>query len=198
MKTFILCFVPLFVAMDVIGNLPVFIAMTSDFTPAQNNKVVRLAGLTAVVVGLLFMLGGKTLFALLHVSPADFKIAGGLVLFIIAVSGVMYDDPPHAGVIKEHVGVVPIGVPLMVGPATLVTLLLLSDMYPVWAVSVGLIANIVLTLLIFRTSHLWEHLLHANGIRAISKVVHLLLGAIAVMMIRVGIMEIITQWAQSH
>jgi multiple antibiotic resistance protein len=134
---------------------------------------------------------GHQLLGALNISAADFKIAGGLVLLIFAINGILHDAPRHSGIVKEHVGVVPIGVPMMVGPATLVTLLLLADLYPAWAVSSGLVVNILLSLVIFRTHRLWERIFHANGIRAISKIVHFFLAAIAVMMIRVGIMEVL-------
>lgn len=191
MKDFIRCFVPLFVAIDMIGNLPIFLALTADMNRQEVRKVVRLAGFTAVLIGLLFMLGGKQLFAILHVSSADFKIAGGLVLFIIAVSGVLHDEPEHARVVKEQIGVVPIGIPLMVGPATLVTLLLLNELYPFPAVAGGLVANIAITLGMFLTGPVWQRLLPINCIHAISKVVHFLLAAVAIMMIRVGITDIL-------
>ncbi len=190
MQIFLRCFIPLFVAMDIIGNLPVYMALTTDMPQASARKVARLAGLTATVVGLLFLWFGRQMLASLHVSPADFKIAGGAVLFIIAVSGVMHDEPQHKGVLKEQVGVVPIGVPLMVGPATLVTLLLLGDMYPTWAAMLGLISNVALSIVVFHFSKLWAQLIHVNVLRAISKVVHFFLAAIAVMMMRVGLTEI--------
>lgn len=191
MQTFFLCFIPLFVAMDVIGNLPVYIALTSQMTPQQSAKVGRLAGLTALTVGLLFMWCGRGIIALLHVEPADFKIAGGAVLFLIAVSGVLHDQPRHHAVRKEHVGIVPMGVPLMVGPATLVTLLLLADMHANLMVGLALVANIAFTMLCFRMSRCWNRLLHVDGMRAVSRVVHFFLASVAVMMIRVGILEIV-------
>ena len=191
MQIFVLCFIPLFVAMDVIGSFPIYIGLTSDMTQSESRKVARLAALTALIVGLLFIWFGNQIFQLLHVSTADFKIAGGLVLFIIAVTGILHDQPRHAGVVKEHVGIVPIGVPLMVGPATLVTLLLLDGLYPTWAVAAGLLANVFLSLIVFHFSTIWTRVLHINTIMAISKVVHFFLAAIAIMMIRVGILEIV-------
>lgn len=190
MKPFWLCFIPLFVTMDVIGNVPIVISLTNDMTRRQVARVVRMAGVTALIVGLLFMWFGKQLLGVLHVSPADFKIAGGLVLFVIAVSGVLHEESRNAGVLKEHIGAVPIGVPLMVGPATLVTLLLLADLYPMWAVTSGLVMNVAISLLVFQFSRVLERVLHVNAIRAISKVVHFFLAAIAIMMVRVGVMEI--------
>lgn len=191
LTSFIQCFVPLFVAVDVIGNLPIFTALTADMNRADVRKVVRLAGLTATIVGLLFMLGGRQLLGFLQVRPPDFKIAGGLLLLMIAIVEVLKDEPEHANVVQQQVGVVPIGVPLMVGPATLVTLLLLSDAHPPLAVAGGLILNIALSLVVFLNCHWLVRVLHLNGIRAISKIVHFLLAAVAVMMIRVGVTEIL-------
>ncbi len=195
MHTFLLCFLPLFVAMDIIGNLPVYMSLTSGLPHPAAHKVVRLAGITASIVGLLFIWFGGQIFTMLQISPDDFKISGGLVLFIIAVTGVLHDQPRHQGIVtQEHIGIVPIGVPLMVGPATLVTLLLLHDLHPSWAVVSGFLVNIALSLLVFHLSNVWENILQVNTIRAISKVMHFFLAAIAVMMIRVGIMDIITNY----
>lgn len=193
MNTFLLCFIPLFVAMDVIGNLPVYMSLTSHMSKDERRPVLRMAGLTATVVGLLFMWGGSHVLEVLSVSPADFKIAGGIVLLMIAIGGVLHDDARHSGVRNEHIGVVPLGVPLMVGPATMVTLLLLAELHSTSMVSLALFANILISVVLFRFSRFWERLLHENGIRAISKIVHFFLVAIAVMMIRVGVVDIVQQ-----
>ena len=80
-------FIPLFVAFDALGILPVFVSLTSEMTGPEQMKVVRQSVLTAFMVSLGFLGVGKSVFSLIGISIADFKVAGGVLLFILAVSG---------------------------------------------------------------------------------------------------------------
>src|SRR4030066_861827 len=80
-----LTFVPLFVAMDAVGNLPVFLALTQKGTAAHRKKTANLATLTAFGVGLVFVAIGKAIFSLLGIEVADFLMAGGIILLIVAI-----------------------------------------------------------------------------------------------------------------
>jgi multiple antibiotic resistance protein len=188
MKIFLLCFIPLFVAVDTPGNLPIFLSLTEGMLPKSRRKVIWQACWTAIVVSFLFMLTGKWIFSFLHITTADFKIAGGLILLFIAVTGIL---PIHRHERYEGVGIVPLGIPLMMGPAALTTLLIQIDLYPIWWVTLGLVTNIVISFLAFYYSWRIAHVCGINGMKAVSKVIHLFLAAIAVMMIRVGIQSLL-------
>jgi multiple antibiotic resistance protein len=188
MKTFLLCFIPLFVAVDTAGNVPIFLSLTESMPGRERKKVVWQACWTALVISILFMLLGKWLFTYLHITPSDFKIAGGLVLLFIAVTGILPFSPTEH---YEGVGIVPLGVPLMMGPAALTTLLIQIDLYPVWYVGASLIVNIVVSFFAFYYSWYLTKAMGVNGMRAASKVISLFLAAIAVMMIRSAIQEIL-------
>ena len=131
-----LAFIPLFVAMDAIGSLPFLLALTQEMGPRERTKVVRYAMLTALLLGLGFVAIGKGVFSVLGIEVADFLVAGGLILLILSVkelvAGKMLESQPSLG--EEMVGVVPIGMPLVAGPAVLTTLLILSDQYSVQVV----------------------------------------------------------------
>nr|MBC8436579.1 MarC family protein [Candidatus Omnitrophota bacterium] len=85
LKPYILTFIPIFVAVDAIGNVPVFISFVEEMKRAQRRKVVVDSVLTATVLAVCFLLIGKWGLKFLNVSIFDFQIAGGALLFIISV-----------------------------------------------------------------------------------------------------------------
>ena len=188
-----LSFVPLLVAVDAIGVLPFILALTQDISPAERPRVIRYAMLTAFALGLGFIGIGKGIFFMLNIEVADFLVAGGLILLVLAIrhlmTGKIVELQPTIS--KDMIGVVPIGTPLVVGPAVLTTLLLLTEQYPLPAVVVALMLNLAFAWLVFAQANRVARLLREQGLRAVSQIASLLLAAIAVMMIRKGIVEIL-------
>jgi multiple antibiotic resistance protein len=192
-REFGLTFVPLFVAMDPVGNLPIFLALTQRIEPRHRRHVVHLAILTAVGVGLAFVAIGKAIFLLLGIDVADFLMAGGIILLILAVryllTGKVVETEESSP--SETVGVVPLGTPLVVGPAVLASLLSLTGQYPIPIVVSSFIVNLVIQWVLFRQADRIVEFLGRGGANAISKIVMLLLAAIAVNMIRQGVLTIL-------
>jgi multiple antibiotic resistance protein len=188
-----LTFVPLFFAMDAVGNLPIFLALTQEIGATRRRQTVNLATLTALGVGLVFVALGKAIFLLLGIEVADFLIAGGIILLILAVRyliiGKMVETQDLSA--SETVGVVPLGTPLVVGPAVLATLLLLMGKYRIPIVLSSFILNLVIQWLLFRQANRIVDFLGRTGANAVSKIVMLLLAAIAVKMIREGVLTIL-------
>jgi multiple antibiotic resistance protein len=188
-----LTFVPLFVAMDAMGNLPIFLALTQETKAAHRRRTVHLSTLTALGVGLGFVAIGKAIFLLLNIEVADFFVAGGIILLVLAIkyliTGKMMETENSSA--SEMVGVVPLGTPLVVGPAVLTTLLLLIDQYFIAIVVVSFILNLVIQWLFFREANRIVDFLGDTGVSAISKITMLLLAAIAVKMIRQGILTML-------
>ncbi|MFP3897738.1 MAG: MarC family protein [Dehalococcoidia bacterium] len=188
-----LTLVPLFVAMDAVGNLPIFLALTQGIAPKQRRRVVHLATLTALGIGLVFVAVGKAIFLLLGIEVADFLVAGGIILLILAIKDLVTgksmdaDDSSASGM----VGVVPIGTPVVVGPAVLTTLLLLIDLYSVAVVVLAFVLNLAIQWLLFRQADRIVSFLGNTGVSAVSKIIMLLLAGIAVKMIRQGVMTIL-------
>ena len=188
-----LTFVPLFVAMDQVGNLPIFLAFTREGTATHRRKTANLAILTGLGIGLLFVAVGKAIFSLLGIEVADFLVAGGIILLIVAVRylvlGKTVETKDLAG--SEMIGVVPLGTPLVVGPAVLAALLLLMGQHHIAIVVSSFIVNLLIQWALFRQANRIVGFLGQTGVSAISKVIMLLLAAIAVKMVREGILAIL-------
>lgn len=183
-------FIPLFVAMNAFMLLPIFISMTKDMTKPKRQNVIMDSILTALIVSLSFIVLGEAIFRILGITTDDFKIAGGLLLLAIAVLDLTHHIEER---MKPDVrmGVVPIGVPLIVGPAVLTNILLLVDHYGIVPTLISLILNLFIVLISLMNAERIIRLVGKGGIVGISKVMSLLLASIAVMMIRLGIENIL-------
>lgn len=188
-----LTFVPLFVAMDAVGNLPIFLTLTQQGTARHRRKTANLATATAFGVGLVFVAIGKAIFSLLGIEVADFLMAGGIILLILAVRYLVTGKSLETEDISasESIGVVPLGTPLVVGPAVLAALLLLMGQHHIAIVLSSFVLNLVIQWALFRQANRIVAVLGQTGVSAISKVIMLLLAAIAVKMIREGILTIV-------
>jgi len=182
-----LSFIPLFVAMDPLGNLPIVIALTQDETPAERSRTLRLALITAFALGLLFIGLGTFIFSVLGITADDFLVAGGIILLVLSIkhitTGHIVDLPPG----ERIWGVVPIGTPLITGPATLTAALLLVEEYGFAAVIVAFILNLLVAGALFSQANRVAKLLGTSGLQAAGKIISLLLAAIAINLIRRGL-----------
>ncbi len=190
MQDFWLCFVPLFVAVDALGVLPVFIGLTQGIAPARVRRMLWQSLATALAVALVFLVLGQAILGLLGITVADFMVAGGLLLFVLAVGDLLANDKLQRRVAPadaDDLGAVPLGVPLIVGPAVLTTTMLLTNRYGFAPTASALVANIVIAGLIFAGAGPIRNVLGSSGERIVSKIAMLFLAAIAVMMVRKGI-----------
>ena len=191
MTRFWLCFLPLFVAVDAIGTLPLFMGLTEGIGRDRTRRVVARSVAAALVAAVAFIAGGKALLGYLGITIADFMVAGGVLLFVIAMSDLLTFEKRARQVDPDDLGAVPIGVPLLVGPAVLATALLLVDQHGLALTLAATVINILLAAVIFLSGGLIKSLLGTNGTKIVSKLASLVLAAIAVMMIRKGITTIL-------
>ncbi|GIW12394.1 MAG: UPF0056 inner membrane protein [Dehalococcoidia bacterium] len=183
--------VPLFVAMDPLGALPLVLAWTGQLPTAERERQFRDALLTALAIGVIFAVGGGALLGLLGIGIADFLVAGGAVLLVLAVRDLaLSGEEPRGQPTVADFGVVPIGTPLLAGPATLATILILVGKYGLLPTLLALGLNLLLAWWLFRQAGVVTRLLGQNGLRALSKIVSLVLAAIAVRLIREGVVTI--------
>lgn len=193
MKEFLLAFIPIFVAMDALGVLPMFISFTEHLSRRERHKILLQSIVTAFLIGITFLLLGGWIFKILGVLVSDFKIAGGLVLLVISLRDILAYEKGHK-LPKETMGAVPIGTPLITGPAVLTTIVILLDSHgPVLTIS-SFMLNLLIVWVTFYFAVSISRFLGKAGSKAISKIASLLLAAIAVMMIRKGMVDTITNF----
>ncbi|MBI5902543.1 MAG: MarC family protein [Deltaproteobacteria bacterium] len=188
LKTFALAFLPLFVAMEPVGIMPVYLSMTRQMAPHERSTVLFYSVLTAAAITIAFLVVGKAVFFVLGITIKDFQIAGGLILLSIAISDIVQTARGIPDIIPTTgIGIVPIGTPMIAGPAALTTLLMISDLYGFTVTLAALVTNLIIIWFVFIWADTVVRYTGESGARGISKVVSLLLAAIAVMMIRKGI-----------
>ena len=191
MSDFWLCFFPMFVAVDAVGILPLFMHLTEGVDRQAVRKIIVQSMITALVVALVFLALGRWIFQYLGITVADFLIAGGVLLFTISVIDVITVEKRIAQVDADGLGVVPIGVPLIVGPAVLTTIFVLVGEYGIMPTVAATVANIVIAGGVFWLAAPIHRILGRSGSRALSKLAGILLAAIAVMMVRRGILMLL-------
>jgi multiple antibiotic resistance protein len=188
MNRFWFCFLPIFMAVNVIGVLPMFMTFTEGLDRPKINRIIVQSVVTATIVAVIFLAVGKVILDLLGITVSDFMIAGGTLLFIISLDDLMSMERRWSQIDPESLGAVPLGVPLIVGPAVLTTILILVQEYGPLATVAALIVNILIAGFTFWLYAPIIRLLGKSGARTVSKLAALLLAAIAVMMVRKGIM----------
>ncbi|MFH1505068.1 MAG: MarC family protein [Candidatus Omnitrophota bacterium] len=189
-KNILLALIPVFVAVDALGVLPIFVSLTQEVKKKEKPALIIQSVITALCVAVGFIFLGKAVFRLLGITVGDFMIAGGTVLFCIALMDILNSGKRRRVPTKE-LGAVPIGTPLIVGPAVLTTSLIIIGEYGLAATLISIFINVILAGIIFSFSHILTKTLGDAGSKALSKVMALLLAAIAVMMVRKGVIQLL-------
>ncbi|MGQ0793462.1 MAG: MarC family protein [Deltaproteobacteria bacterium] len=190
-NSLVLSFIPLFVAIDPIGVAPMYLSLTKKLSPVERNKIARDSIFTAAAIGVIFVFGGKFIFAILGITFADFAIAGGLLLFTFSILDLLREEniDSHPG---ASLGVFPIGTPLIAGPAVLTTLIILVDAQGFIPTLTAFGLNLVVLRVMLYKAPAILSVLGESGARAFAKVMSILLAAIAIMLVRRGVLEIIS------
>ncbi len=186
MRSFLLAFIPLFVAVDVVGLVPIYLGISSGIEDPERRQLVLEATLTAAAVGTGFLVMGDAILSFLGVSVGDFQVAGGTLLLVLAVYDLLHPELPlrRPG---ARLGGVPLGIPMIVGPAVLTTLLTVARTQGYAITLVAFALNLALAWAALQWAALLGRLVGDAGARAVAKVSSLLLAAIGVTFIRRGI-----------
>ncbi len=190
-QTFVLTFIPLFIVVDAVGNLPFVVQMGEGLSRQLVRRMIHIATLTATIVGLAFLFFGRFILNALHIQVGEFAIAGGIILMVLSIRFMLTGHLTEVNKEEkeEMIAVVPIGTPLVVGPATITTLLFLTDVqkYPLYLVLVSFLLNLGITWVIFMLGQQLVRVLGQGGLKAVSRVFNLILAAIAVSMVIRGL-----------
>jgi multiple antibiotic resistance protein len=184
-QKFFVAFIPIFVAIDPIGLVAMFIGLAGNISHEQQRRQGFIGIITALCIAIGFIFLGQLIFDALRITDADFQVAGGLILLALAGRELLNVGPsvPEG---SNDFGVVPLGMPLIAGPALLTALLILVDAVGLVFTLTALLANLALVALAFWNADWFTRWMGRQGLRAISKIVALLLAAIAVSLIRRG------------
>jgi len=183
-------FLTLLFVMDPLGNVPVFLSILKDYDPRERQRIILRELLFALAVLLFFLYLGSYFLALLALKQESIRIAGGIVLFVIALRMVF---PPSHGAIYVPKGqepyFVPLAVPMIAGPSSLALIMLMvhdsPDRLAVWSAVV--VAAWLITSITLISSTLLYRLLGRKGTAAVERLMGMLLIMIAVQMFFEGL-----------
>jgi multiple antibiotic resistance protein len=197
LEVFLAALVTFFVVIDPPGVTPMFATLTRDMPPAMRNRMAWKSVVVATGILLVFALGGEWVLDRLHVSLDAFRIAGGLLLFLIALDmlfetrkhrrearneKVLEERRAHPGE-HEDISVFPLAIPLIAGPGSIASVMLLFSQFNDWtlrgAILAAVAANLILTLAAFLIAARISHMMSATLTAIVTKVFGILLAALA-------------------
>ena len=190
-KPYILTFIPIFAAVDALGNIPLFMGLTHSLNKKHKQRVIRESLITATVIAVAFMFLGKIVLRILGITVADFQIAGGILLLVISINLLLLGKRKRGSVLTEgsaEVVIFPLGTPLVTGPAVLTMTLMMMDSHGPLPTFIAIALNMFIVWLTFKYTDLFVRAIGEAGMKAFAKIMYILLTAIAVMMMRRGIM----------
>jgi MarC family membrane protein len=197
-QTFISATILLIVITDPLGNIPLFISNMQKVRKERRLKVILRECGIAFLVLVFFMLFGRQMLALLRISEETLKIAGGIILFLIAVNMIFPGTGVSVG--NDRIGdepfIVPIAIPLISGPSAMVTSMLIAGSNPhrmlEWIAAAAI--TIAVTFVVFLGSDKIRDVLGVQVISAVEKLMGLLLTAMAIEMLLSGVAAYIQQF----
>lgn len=185
-------FVAVFVLVDALGNVPILLVLTKGMEPEERHNVVDRAMTIATSVLLAFAFAGQWVLKYLDISMGSLRVAGGLLLLIIALR--MLEGEMDTPVVEQgrDVAITPLALPLLAGPGTLTTVMLLMSESPTAHLSVviGIVAAMLVSWLIVRLAGRIDAWIGPEGALIIIKLLGFLLAALAVEIGSAGIREL--------
>lgn len=192
-------FVSLVAVANPLGVIPMFISMTSDQTPAQRRLTIRQVALAVAVILLAALVGGKWLLLFFGISVDSFRVGGGVLILLMAIAMLHAKNSPirqtdaeaDESIEKESVAVVPLAMPLLAGPGAISTVILAAQrghgVEHHLGVAVGIVALSLLIWITLRVSPWLTDRMSATGLNVVTRVMGLILAAIAVEFIATGL-----------
>ncbi len=188
-------FVTLLVITDPVGNVPVFLGMTSRYEPAQRHRAAWQAVVVAALIIVVFALFGQQLLVYLGITLASLQAAGGLLLLLIALDLLRAGAGELSGDEPVNIAFVPLGTPLLAGPGAIAAVMVFMRQTTTASqrlgVAIGLLGVLVVLWLTLRFAGLLLRLFRPAGIELITRISGLLLSAIAVQLVAGAVREFV-------
>jgi multiple antibiotic resistance protein len=183
----------LFFVMDPLGNMPVFNAVLSRFSPRRRAEITARELVIALAILLLFLFAGTAILEFLGLSQPSLSIAGGVLLFLIALRMIFPRTSGEAVSEKDEPFIVPLAMPMVAGPSTIAILLLLSSTEPerIWEWCTALVVAWVATTALLTASPFLLRVLGDRGIRALERLMGMLLVLLATQMLLNGVRQFV-------
>ena len=193
LKTFVSAVFMLTLVMDPLGNIPMFISALKDVPAERKRAVLARELLIALGIMLFFLLFGKYIVSFLAIDPTAMSVAGGIVLFLIALQMIFPTQHAQFGGSPEgEPFIVPLAIPLVAGPSTLTTVLLFSLREPgklaLWVVVV-VVAWLLTAAILGALADSLSRLLGSRGLLAMEKLMGMILTTISVQMVMSGLKQ---------
>ena len=206
LDAFVAAFLPLFVALNIPGVLPLYIGMTESLEVQTRRALLIRAMTVAVVVALLMLFAGGIIFETLGITVHDLRVGGGLILLVLSITDLVFGDMKkrRGGSKKDlkesfddesavELAVVPLGIPLIIGPAAITTILVTQGQYGLLVTLASVLTNMALVYAAFAVGPRLLARFGSGFTKAVAKIASLFLAAIAVAMIRAGIVGMLAQ-----
>ena len=180
-------FILLFAVVDAVGTVPIFIGLTEGITEDRRH-IVKQAVIISTVILVLFALFGWLIFEIFGITINDFRVAGGIVLFIVAVDHLQGEEDRSRGLEPSDIAAFPLATPLLAGPGAISTVIIISSSpYSPFLALVVIACNAVLSYVVLSSSEWVRRAMGKNGTIALSRITALLIAALAVSFIATGI-----------
>jgi multiple antibiotic resistance protein len=182
--------VMLFLIMDPLGNLPVFMSVLKSIEPKRRRRILIRELVLALVILYVFLFSGQAVLDFLTVQQETVSIAGGIILFLIALKMIFPQAGNAAGLaVGEEPFIVPLAIPMIAGPSTLAALILLSNQNPErmldWSLALGAAWLVSAVILMF--SGIFHKVLGEKGLTAMERLMGMILVMIAIQMLLDGV-----------
>lgn len=196
-------FCAIFFVVDPFAAVPMYLAMTAGDEPAQKRATARKAAITVAAVLLAFAITGGVIFRMFGISVGAFRVAGGLLLFLMAVdmmrahrSATRTSDAEVAeGADKSEAGIVPLGLPILAGPGSIATVTVLmsnaqGSTYKIGIIVLCILVTALLTYAVLQAASRLQRALGTTGLNVLNRVMGLILAAVAVQFVATGLLEL--------
>lgn len=189
MIDFVAVFITFFAVIDPIGTIPVFIALTKNYDENKKNQIALIASVVSAIILLFFIVAGELILNALNVSISAFQIAGGIVLFLFALSMIFGDSKPEEEIRlieddHKETAIFPLAVPSIAGPGAMLAAVLLTEksrfnILEQLQTAAMLLGVLLITYLLMLASNWINRIIGQSGASVVSRVMGLILASVA-------------------